>query len=121
VVVIVWFQLKLDPFTDAPPAAGPTASNATAPVGATYVNAVASVPLCVSVFVTVTLTAPAACAGVVAVIVVLFTTLTLAAALPPTFTVAPVANPVPVIVIAVPPLVDPVGGVTLVTVGAGAT
>jgi hypothetical protein len=119
VVVIVWFQLKLEPFTDAPPAAGPTASNATAPVGVTYVNALASVPLCVSALVTVTLTAPAAWTGVVAVIVVPLTTVTLVAALPPTFTVAPVANPVPVIVIAAPPLVDPVGGVTLVTVGAG--
>ena len=68
---------------------------------------------------TTTLTAPAACAGVVAVIEVLFTTVIPVAAVPPRLTVAPVRKPVPVIVTAVPPLVLPEDGETLVTVGAG--
>jgi hypothetical protein len=67
--------------------------------------------------VTVTVTAPAACAGVVAVIVVLLVTTTLLAAVPPNVTVAPVAKFVPVIVTAVPPSVDPLFGLTLLTVG----
>jgi hypothetical protein len=67
--------------------------------------------------VTVTVTAPAAYAGVVAVSDVLFTTTTLVAAVPPNVTVAPVAKFVPVIVAAVPPAVDPLFGVTLLTVG----
>jgi len=68
--------------------------------------------------VTVTVTAPALPAGVVAVIVVLFTTATFVAELLPNFTVAPLAKFVPVIVTAVPPDVDPLFGDTLVTVGA---
>jgi hypothetical protein len=68
--------------------------------------------------VTVTVTAPALPAGVVAVIVVLFTTVTPAAAALPNFTVAPVAKFVPVIVTDVPPAVAPVFGLTPVTVGA---
>ena len=67
--------------------------------------------------VTVTVTAPALPAGVVAVIVVLFTTATFVAAVPPKVTVAPVAKFVPVIVTAVPPAVPPLLGDTLVTVG----
>ena len=70
--------------------------------------------------VTVTVAAPTLPAGVVAVIVVLFTTATFVAAAPPNVTVAPVAKFVPVIVTAVPPVVDPLFGLTLVTVG-GAT
>jgi hypothetical protein len=70
--------------------------------------------------VTVTVTAPALPAGVVAVIVVLFTTTTFVSADPPNVTVAPAAKFVPVIVTAVPPSVDPLFGLTLVTVG-GAT
>ena len=69
--------------------------------------------------VTTTLTAPVACAGVVAVIEVLFTTVTPVAAVPPSFTVAPARKPVPVIVTAVPPLLFPKLGVIDVTVGAG--
>jgi hypothetical protein len=70
--------------------------------------------------VTVTVTAPASPDGVVAVIVVLFTTVTLVACLRVSKipTVAPAAKFVPVIVIAVPPSVDPVFGETLLTVGA---
>jgi hypothetical protein len=67
--------------------------------------------------VTVTVAAPAACAGVVAVILVLLTTTTLVAAVPPNVTVAPVAKFVPVIVTAVPPAAGPFFGDTLLTVG----
>jgi len=67
--------------------------------------------------VTVTVTAPALPAGVVAVIVVLFTTTTFVADAVPNVTVAPVAKFVPVIVTAVPPAVDPLFGLTPVTVG----
>jgi hypothetical protein len=69
--------------------------------------------------VTVTVTAPAACAGVVAVIEVLLTTFTLVAADPPRVTVAPARNPVPAIVTEVPPFAEPELGVIEVTVGAG--
>jgi hypothetical protein len=67
--------------------------------------------------VTVTVTAPAVPAGVVAVIDVLLTTTTLVAAVLPNVTVAPVAKLVPVMVTEVPPVVGPVFGLTLVTVG----
>jgi hypothetical protein len=73
-------------------------------------------PLC-PLTVTVTVTAPALPAGVVAVIVVLFTKLTFVAAVPPNVTVAPAAKFVPVIVTAVPPTVVPLLGETLLTVG----
>ena len=53
-------------------------------------------------------------------IVVLLTTTTLVAAALPNVTVAPVTKLVPVIVTAVPPPVDPLLGLTLLTVG-GAT
>jgi len=68
-------------------------------------------------FVTITVTAPAECAGVVAVIDVLLTTTTVVAAVPPNVTVAPLAKFVPVIVTPVPPAVDPLFGLTPVTVG----
>jgi len=74
-------------------------------------------PLCEAGLVTVTLTAPALPAGVVAVMVVLFTTTTLAATALPKVTVAPVAKFVPVIVTAVPPATGPLFGLTLLTVG----
>jgi hypothetical protein len=70
--------------------------------------------------VTVTVTAPALPAGVVAVIVVPFTTATLVAAALPNVTVAPAAKFVPVIVTPVPPATGPLLGATLLTVG-GAT
>ena len=54
-----------------------------------------------------------------AVIEVLFTNATLVADVPPSFTVAPDRNPVPVMVTLVPPLVGPELGVIAVTVGAG--
>ena len=69
--------------------------------------------------VTTTLAVPADPAGVVAVIVVAFTTVTLVAATPRIVTpVAPVKL-APVIVILVPPKVEPLAGLTLLTVGAG--
>jgi hypothetical protein len=70
--------------------------------------------------VTVTVTAPALPAGVVAVIVVLFTTTTFVADALPKLTVAPLAKLVPVIVTAVPPAVVPLLGLMFVTVS-GAT
>ena len=53
-----------------------------------------------------------------AVIEVLLSTATFEAAVPPSVTVAPATNPVPVIVIDVPPAVGPDGGETPLTVGA---
>ena len=47
------------------------------------------------------------------------TTLTEVQAEPPTVTPAPARKPVPVIVIAVPPLVRPLVGLTELSVGAG--
>ena len=82
-------------------------------------NPLFSGPVCESVLVTTTLTAPAVCAGVVAVMEVELTTVTLVAAVPPNVTVAPLKNPVPVIVTDVPPLVLPEVGEIAVTVGAG--
>jgi hypothetical protein len=74
-------------------------------------------PLC-PFTVTVTVTAPALPAGVVAVIEVLLTTTTFVAAVLPNFTVAPDAKFVPAIVTAVPPAAGPLFGVTLLTEGA---
>src|SRR5580704_14041025 len=68
---------------------------------------------------TTTFTAPAAWAGVVAVILVLLDTVTAVAAVPPRLTVAPLRNPVPVIVTTVPPLAVPDVGEIELTVGAG--
>ena len=69
---------------------------------------------------TVTVTAPALPAGVVAVIVVAFTTTTFAAEPLPNVTVAPATKFVPVIVTEVPPAVVPPFGLTLLTVGGAA-
>jgi hypothetical protein len=80
------------------------------------VNPVAKLPLR-PLTVTVTVTAPALPAGVVAVICVALTTTMLAAAVPPNVTVAPAAKFVPVIVTAVPPAVEPLLGDTLLTAG----
>ena len=76
-------------------------------------------PLWASVLAATTLTAPAACAGVVAVIEVLLTRVTPVAGVPPKLSVTPVRKPVPVTVTVVPPLVVPELGVISVTVGAG--
>jgi hypothetical protein len=77
------------------------------------------VSLCASVLVTMTFTAPAAWAGVVAVIDALLTSVTPVAGVPPKLTVAPARKPVPAIVTLVPPLVVPVLGVIEATWGAG--
>ena len=71
-----------------------------------------------SVFVTTMLTAPAACAGVVAVMDVLLTTVTPVSGDPPMLTVAPARKPAPAIVTLVPPVVVPLLGVIEATVGA---
>ena len=67
--------------------------------------------------VTDTVFAPAVPAGVTAVTVVAFTTLTEVAATPPIVTELAPVKFVPVIVIAVPPVVDPVFGLTDEIVG----
>jgi hypothetical protein len=67
--------------------------------------------------VTVTVTAPALPAGVVAVICVPLSTTTFVAALLPNVTAAPAAKFVPVIVTDVPPAVGPALGDMLVTAG----
>ena len=105
--------------TEVPPAVVPPFGLTLLTVGgATYVNPLARLPLPPPAFVTVTVTAPAVPAGVVAVIVVLFTTVTPVAAALPNITVAPVAKFVPVIVTAVPPATAPLFGDTLLTLGA---
>jgi hypothetical protein len=81
------------------------------------VNPFVKLPLWAPGLVTVTVTAPALPAGVVAVILVLLTTTTLVAAVPPNVTVAPAAKFVPVMVTAVPPAARPLFGATLLTVG----
>ena len=69
--------------------------------------------------VTKTLAVPAVPAGVVAVMLVELTTTTLVAAVPPMVTaVAPVKS-VPVMVMLVPPAVEPLVGEMLATEGAG--
>jgi hypothetical protein len=112
-------EAKLVPVivTEVPPVVGPVFGLTLVTVGAaTYVNPLARLPLC-PLTVTVTVAAPAVPAGVVAVIDVLLTTTTFVAAAGPIVTVAPEAKFVPVMVMAVPPAVGPVLGLTLVTVG----
>jgi hypothetical protein len=67
------------------------------------------------------LTVPAACAGAVAFNSVADTNVTNDAAAVPNFTVAPGTNPLPIIVTAVPPAVDPERGLTDDTVGTALT
>jgi hypothetical protein len=76
-------------------------------------------PLWLSLLVTITVTAPAGWAGVIAVIEVLLTTVTPVAAVPPKLSVAPERNPVPLMVTGVPPFTVPEVGLSAVTVGAG--
>jgi hypothetical protein len=70
--------------------------------------------------ITVTPTAPAACAGVLAVIVVALRAAALAAAVPPNETLVPVVKLVPEMFTNVPPRDVPFATVSAVTVGAGA-
>ena len=71
--------------------------------------------------VTATLFAPAVPAGVTAVTLVEDHTTTLVTATPPTVTLVAPVRFVPVIVIDVPPRVEPLVGLTDVRVGAGTT
>ena len=73
-----------------------------------------------AVVVTSTLAVPTLLAGVVAVMVVELTKAKVAAATPPMVTAVAPVNPVPVMVMVVPPAVEPVIGEILVTVGATA-
>ena len=84
-----------------------------------YVYAFVTVPAAVDGFVTVTFTAPAACAPLVAVMSDDERTLTLVADAPPSCTVAPPTNPDPLITSGVPPPVVPSVGVTSMTTGCG--
>jgi hypothetical protein len=88
--------------------------------GAPYVKHPEHVPVWASGFVTMTSTAPTACAVVVPVIEVALRVAT-ASGDPPKDTVAPLWKSVPVTVTAVPPGARPVLGVTEVTDGAGVT
>ena len=104
--------------TAVPPPVDPLLGPTLLTVGGTmYVNPFARLPLNPLLFITVTATAPALPVGVIAVIVVLFTTTTFVAAVAPKVTVAPEAKFVPVTVSGVPPAVEPVFGLTLLTLG----
>jgi hypothetical protein len=105
-----------------PPPTLPEVGAALVTVGAAaavYVNALASVADCPSLFATTIEAAPIGLGGVVAVMLVALATTTFVAALPPTVTVAPARNCVPVIVMLVPPAEVPVAGATSEVVGAG--
>ena len=80
-------------------------------------KALLEVSLWVSGLVTTTSLAPEAPAGVEQVIEVSETTMMLVQPVPPIVTVTPVTNPVPVIVIVVPPAVGPLEGATELMVG----
>ena len=86
--------------------------------GARYVNGFVAVAVPLGV-VTATLFAPTVPAGVTAVTLVDETTTTLVAATPPTVTLVAPVKLVPVIVIAVPPAVEPVAGETEEMAGSG--
>ncbi len=97
---------------------GACSSTVYQPVGATYVNAFVAVAVPLGV-VTATFFAPIVPAGVTAVTLVEETTTTLVAATAPTVTLVAPVKLVPVIVIAVPPAVEPEVGVIDVIVGSG--
>jgi hypothetical protein len=106
--------------TEVPPALGPVLGVTEVTVGAaTKVKQLLQVPLCVSALVTTTLTAPAACPVVVPLMLVA-EIVEIVRADPPNDTVAPVWKPIPATVTDVPPMAEPLFGVTDVTVGAGA-
>ena len=84
--------------------------------GTTYVNAFVNVAVPPAVVIA-TLFAPAAAAGVTAVTLVAEFTTTLVAATPPTVTLVAPVRFAPVRVIAVPPIVEPLVGLTDVIVG----
>ena len=94
-----------------PPAVEPLAGEIPLRVGGlTKVKAPTRLALWPLLFVTVTLTAPAEEAGVMAVIWVELRTVAALASALPKVTVAPVRKPVPVRVTAVPPAVEPLAG-----------
>ena len=97
-------------------ASGACSSTMYHPVGTTYVNAFVAVALPFGV-VTAMLFAPTVPAGVTAVMLVDETTTTLVAATPPTVTLVAPVKLAPVIVIAVPPAVEPEVGDTEEIVG----
>ena len=99
-------------------ASGACSSTVYQPVGTTYVNAFVAVAVPPGV-VTATLFAPTVPAGVTAVMLVDETTTTLVAATPPTVTLVAQVKSQPVIVIGVPPAVEPDIGVIDVIVGSG--
>ena len=103
-----------------PPANGPADELTAVTVGtASYVNwSALLVKLVTPDCVTVTSTTPADSAGAVAVIEIALFTVTPVAAVLPNLTVAPLTNPVPVIVTLVPPVVGPAVGVVELTAGA---
>jgi hypothetical protein len=103
-----------------PPATNPDAGITPVTVGnASYVNlSAADVALVPPAVVTVTLSCPAAPGGDVAVIELGLSTVTFVPGADPNCTVAPPLNPVPDIVIAVPPPTGPACGLMAVTVGA---
>ena len=107
--------------TVVPPATGPAAGVMPVMTGTgSYVNWSAEEDALVPPGVmTVTSTVPGACAGETAIRVVAEVTVTLLALEVPKSTVAPVTNPVPVIVTEVPPATGPAVGTMLVTVGTG--
>src|SRR5208283_1539080 len=107
--------------TVVPPATGPAAGEILVTAGTgSYVNwSDAEVALVPPGVVTVTSTVPAEPAGETAVMLVADTTVTLLAPVKPKSTVAPVTNPVPVIVTVVPPANGPAAGEMPVTVGTG--
>jgi hypothetical protein len=103
-----------------PPDVGPDEGETLATVGSVtleYVNTDVPVPTPVSELVTTTFTRPALLAPVVHEREVAEATETEVHVTPPTETVAPEANPVPVTVMRVPPEVEPEVGATLPTVG----
>ena len=106
---------------DVPPAVDPDVGDTAVTVGAgvTKVNNVFAEFEAPPEF-TTTLAVPTEPVGVVHVIDVAETTFTLVHAEPPTVTVEPLPKFVPVIVIAVPPAVEPDVGDTAVTVGGAA-
>ena len=118
-VAVLWKPVPVI-VTEVPPALAPVLGVTDVTVGgggATYVKQTTHEPLCVSGFVTMTVTAPAACAVVVPEMPVALRVDTVSAD-PPRETLAPLWKPVPAIVTAVPPSLVPLAGVIEVTVGA---
>ena len=100
------------------PATSPEVGVIAVTVGAAmYVKSLVPVPVCKSELVTTTFLSPAVPTGDVHVIDVADTTVTDVHETPPTATEAPAVNPVPEIVIVVPPTTDPLIGEIDDTVG----